>query len=217
LLSQLTAPKSDPEQLFKYVELLANPDVIRRKMQIDTASGEEVRREARHYYRDILIERISRIWPAHLDAKVLWSVVQTIASYAWAKLSDDYGPRGIVIWEDIQPEILASQMPEVTKRYFEWKEAMLLLVTALDIAGTIAGDHADLIPKLPDVMDHKLFDFIKTDANGLATELFLSTSGREYFAQRNLSFIRGAAQNNYRRFGNDRRIASAMHEWSNIP
>jgi TIR domain len=215
LLSQLTRPKSDPGRLRDFARLLGDPDVIRRRMQINTNADEDARRTARHYYRG-LFERVSRIWPADSNAEALWTVVRGLTACAWPLLDDHYGPGGTIAWEDIQPVQLAPQMQEVTRRYNEWKEAMLLLVTALDIALTVVTSRSELIPKLAEVMTPKLRDFISTDAGGLARQLHSSTMGREYFADRNLSFIRNSAKNIYQSFGSDPRLSGAMDGWSKI-
>ena len=125
-------------------------------------------------------------------------------------MDDRYGPSGIVAWEDVQPAILAPQMDEVRRRFNEWIEALLRLVTGLDIAHIVIQRHSELVPELGALMDTKLLQFIKSGANGVTARV------NDYIPDRNLNFIRGSAENLYRDFGNDPRLSGLLDQWSGI-
>jgi hypothetical protein len=209
LTSQLTGPLSDPELLSEFLRILADPAIISRRMLVDTTYNEDARRTARHHYRS-LTEKISSKWPAELNSQPLWAVVRAVVAAAWKTLDDRYGPGGIIAWEDVQPAALAPQMDEVRRRYNEWVEALLQLVTGLDIASIVIRRHTELVPELGALMDTKLFQFIKSGANGITARV------SDYIPDRNLSFIRGSAQNLYRDFGNDPRLSGVLDQWSGI-
>jgi hypothetical protein len=162
------------------------------------------------------VGRTAALWPTCLDAEILWNVVEALAASAWRILADEYGPRGIIIWEDCQPPALAPQMQEVTRRYKEWNEAILLLVTGLDTALLVMRARGELATKLVTLMDRRLLEFIKTGATGIAAEIVQSTRGREYYPERNLSFLRGSVENIFREFKDDPRFATWAMEWSGI-
>jgi hypothetical protein len=209
LTSQLTKAQSDPKLLGEFLRLLADPGVICRRMLVDTNYDEDSRRKARHHYRS-LMERISSKWPVELNSQPLWAVVRAVAAAAWQTLDDRYGPSGIIAWEDVQPAILAPQMDEVRRRFNEWIEALLRLVTGLDIAHIVVQRHTELVPELGALMDTKLLQFIKSGANGVTARV------NDYIPDRNLNFIRGSAENLYRDFGNDPRLSGLLDQWSGI-
>jgi hypothetical protein len=212
LLSQLTRPESDPSKFRDFVLRLADSNVICRRVLMNTTANEDVRRGARHHYRDF-VERIAKAWPRNTDDIILWGLIEALAACAWTGVTDEFGPRGVAWWEDVQPPMLEAQMPEVNRRYNEWNEAVLLLVTTVDAAGAVASSRPNLIPRLCTVMNSKLLSFISTQANGLVSRVFSATSGREYLPERNLSFLRASAIAVYKKFREDPR-ALLSPEWA---
>ncbi len=83
------------------------------------------------------------------------------------------------------------------KRYAEWNEGLLLLVTVADIASSMVRAHVELTEKLPVVLDTRLFRLLDTDADGFVYELLRATAGREYIPERNMSFLRSAVEGAY--------------------
>ncbi len=215
LTSQLTKPQSDPQLVSEFLRLLADPGIICRRMLVDTNYNEDTRRTARHHYRD-LMEQISSKWPVGLNGRPLWAVVRAVVAAAWQTLDDEYGPRGIIAWEEVQPAILAPKMDEVRRRYNEWNEALLRLVTGLDIAHIVIRRHTELVPELSALMNTKLFQFIKSGANNITSRMFAATRGSEYIPEKNISFVVNSARNLYRDFGNDPRLSGLMDQWSKI-
>ena len=79
----------------------------------------------------------------------------------------------------------------VLKRYHEWIERILLLVTAVDIAHDAARLPPELVPHLPHALDDRLLHFIETEGDGFVTKIVLGTAGRDYIPERNMSFLFG--------------------------
>ena len=212
LVPQLSIERSDRLQTF--TRTLWNKDFLRRKMMLGTQEGEDSRKIARHNFR-AMMHQAAIAWRKNADASELWRTVEMLNTLAWEVVEKLPNLPALERWDDIgRPAGSLESFAPHLKRYAEWNEGLLLLVTVADIASSMVRAHVELTEKLPVVLDTRLFRLLDTDADGFVYELLRATAGREYIPERNMSFLRSSVEGAYEAAKGNPRLSAWTKQWS---
>lgn len=187
LTAQLGATRTLYPRLLELARLLARRDIIERRVHAGTGVSEDGRRTSRHLLREV-VAQLAQHWPADLDASLLWDIVRTVSEIARAGIDPVPNAYMLSRWDDIgmpdsQREIFAPHIAF----YEEWNERVLLLVTAIDMAVSILRHRPELAPRVAEIADGRLWQFVHKDAPAFGDAVF--RGAREYIPDRNHSFL----------------------------
>jgi hypothetical protein len=213
LTSQITRVQCVQATRDRFIEHLSDREFIHGLIWVGTDGDEDWRRWRRYWYRGY-VQTIAAAWPKECDATSLWRLVDALTAIAWHSAATNWDPHAITIWDDIGRPTDLPGLNEALIRYKEWLEGILFLGTAVDFAREVASARPELVPKLPDVLDERPFDFLNTQAQGFVTEIVTGTAGRDYESERRMSFLGGAARVAFEKFKDDSRLVSWSKKWA---
>lgn len=202
LASQVCSQSGRAILLPKALQTLTDPSVLRRKLRPDTDPSEERRRTARNNLRGLVL-LFARVWPKDVSFEPFWAVPKALFDIAWDAMRDTPDPVLVgMSTDEVVNDQLVSLVEKAAAHAAEWNESVLVMVTAVYLAGDLTALRPELMPRLSGFVSDELVAFVRSQANGYATRALVESRGLEYYPERNLSHLQGAMDSLSRQLAN---------------